>query len=376
MSNFVKAFLQGKEGDNFGLTTGITALDVAINKIQRGYSYGVAAAPKCGKTTLVDFSFVLNPYLEAERLNTIENIEWIYFSFEIDRISKEFKYAAFFMAYDFNVYTFIYKGTLYEMNQDYLQGKQLHKNEDGTTELIIIFPEHEEMLKEIYIKRIIPLFGEWDENGNCIRKGRILFIEDRENPTGMWKLIRKHAWSNGKVSTQNYEVLSETGTLEKRSRIVGYTPNNPKKFTIVITDHVRKLKEERQWAIKQIIDKWVEYSTELRNLYKYTFVHVVHSNRNLSNTDRLKYAGEFIFPTGDDTKDSGNIAEECTVLMTLFNPNDEKYNITKHFGVELKEFPKYRSIHITESRYTDCPVHIQTNMYGGINMFTPLNFNN
>jgi hypothetical protein len=90
--------------------------------------------------------------------------------------------------------------------------------------------------------------------------------------------------------------------------------------------------------------------------------------------DRLKYAAEFIFPTADDVKDSGNLAEECNVLMSVFNPNDEKYNIDKHFGVDLRNgaFPNYRSIHITDSRDTECPVHVQTNMFGGINLFTPL----
>jgi hypothetical protein len=41
-------------------------------------------------------------------------------------------------------------------------------------------------------------------------------------------------------------------------------------------------------------------------------------------------------------------------------------------GVELVQYPKYRSLHITESRYTECPIHIQLNMYGNINYFAPL----
>ena len=51
------------------------------------------------------------------------------------------------------------------------------------------------------------------------------------------------------------------------------------------------------------MDKWLEYSTWLRNMCSFTFIHIVHSNRNLSNVDRLKYAGETIYPTSDDTKD-------------------------------------------------------------------------
>lgn len=58
----------------------------------------------------------------------------------------------------------------------------------------------------------------------------------------------------------------------------------------------------------------------------------------------------------------------------MFNPQDEKYNLERHFGVDLHPYPNYRSIHVVESRYTDCPQHIQTNMYGGINLFTPLKY--
>lgn len=373
MANFISTYIGGKKGDNFGLSTGITVLDLAINRIQRGYSYGIAAAPKCGKTTLADYCFILAPYLEAVERGTLDNVEWIYYSFEIDRVSKEFKFAAFFMAHDYGQYNYTYKGKLYEMDQDYLQGKKLHRNSDNSTEPIPVSPEHEEYLKKIYYNRIIPLFGEWSDTGKCLKEGKISFIEDRDNPTGMWKNLIHLAKKNGSFATQKYESLADDGkTTVIKERVVGYSPKNPKKFTIVVTDHVRKLRKERGFSMKDNIDKWLEYSTELRNMCKFTFVNIAHSNRNLANADRLRFAGKYIFPTGDDTKDSGNFAEECTVLMTLFNPHDEKYNLTEHFGVQLQDYPKYRSLHITESRYTECPVHIQLNMFGGINTFQHL----
>src|SRR6478736_3270299 len=100
MANFVTTFLQGKEGLNIGITTGIPKLDIAINGLRREFILAIAAAPKVGKTTLADFIGLLSPYLEAERNGTLDDIEWHYFSFEISRVAKEFKFAAFFMAYD------------------------------------------------------------------------------------------------------------------------------------------------------------------------------------------------------------------------------------------------------------------------------------
>lgn len=373
MSNFVETFKDGKLGKNFGLPTGIKALDKAINGLQKRMSIGLAAAPKCGKTTLCDFAFVINPYLYMLSIGKLDNIEWIYFSYEIDRVSKEFKFAAFFMAYDYGIYNFYYKEKLYGITGDYLMGKQIHYNDDDTNECIPVSEEHEQILKKIYYERIVPMFGEYAEDGvTQIKPGKILIIEEPENPTGVYKYLYHHAEQNGEFKKVKFNVKEDGKTVTKE-RTVGYTANNPDKFTVIVTDHIRKLRIERGFSLKQTIDKYLEYSTLLRNWCGYTFIHIIHSNRNLANTDRLKYAGEWIFPTADDCKDSGNPAEECTIFMTLFNPNDEKYNLKKHFGVELSAYPFYRSIHITESRNTDCPVHIQVNMFGGINMFSSLN---
>lgn len=373
MSNFIETFKDGKAGLNFGLTTGIDALDRAMNGTQRGVSIGVAAAPKCGKTTFVDYSFVISPYLQMLQLNRLDDIEWIYFSYEIDRVSKEFKFASFFMAHDFDVWSYVYKDVTYVMSMEYLMGKQMHKLPDGHSELIPISIEHEEMLKNIYISRIVPLFGEYDKYGKKLKQGKIDLIEEAENPTGIDKYLKSHARKTGKFVTESYTILNEKGQTETKTRIIGYNANNPMKYTIVILDHIRKPLRERGFSMKENIDKTLEYTTISRNLCKYTHINICHSNRGIANVERLKFAGENIFPTADDVKDTGNLAEESTILMTLFNPNDEKYNLEKHMGVELKDHPNYRSIHITESRNTPSPMHIQTNMYGGVNMFTPLN---
>lgn len=374
MSNFTETFLQGKAGKNFGLPTGITPLDKTINGIQKRYSYGVAAAAKVGKTTFVDFAFVLNPYLFMQKNDKLDNIEWIYFSYEIDRISKEYKFASFFMFHDFGVANFNYKNKIYAMTQDYLMGRATHQLENGELELIPVSEEHEEMLKVIYQTRIVPIFGEYDKRGQKLSKGKIDFIEEAENPTGRYKYLMSYAGQNGEFIRETYYTNDDQGHRVAKSRIIGYTPKNPDKFTVIITDHLRKLRRERGFTMKENMDKDLEYTTWFRNICSFTPVNICHSNRGLSNVERLKFAGENVFPTSDDVKDTGNLAEESTMLITLFNPNDEKYNLTKHMGVVLKDYPNYRSIHIAESRYTPCPVHIQSNMLGGINYFTSLNY--
>lgn len=372
MSNFIEAFKAGKLGKNIGLPTGITALDVATRGTQKKTSIGLTAAQKVGKTTMADFCYLISPYLYMLKIGKLDNINWIYYSYEIDRVSKEFKIASFFMAHDFDVYTFTYKDSIYAMCQDYLEGKMLHRVDEDTTECIIISAEHEEMLKDIYKNRIVPMFGEFDSTGKKIRNGKIDFIEEVDNPTGMYKYLNKYADRNGTFLFDTYETSDDNGNTIKKKKKTGYTENNPELYTIVIVDHIRKVGDERGFTMKQKIDKWLEYSTILRNLCRFTFINICHSGRQLSNIDRLKYAGEFIYPTSDDVKDTGNLGEESTMLITMFNPNDEKYNLLKHFGVEVKNYPNYRSIHIADARYVECPQHIQTRMVAGINMFLPL----
>lgn len=374
MSNFVETVKLGKSGKNIGLPTGIVALDQAINRLQKKTSIGIAAAPKCGKTTLCDYIGVITPYLFMLKEGRLDDINWIYHSYEIDRVSKEFKFAAYFMFYDYGIDGFMYRDKFIGMNQDYLMGKQIFKNPDGTTEQIPLSDEHDAVLKEIYINRIVPMFGEFDAHGRKLRAGKIDFIEESENPTGIWKYLMNYAKAHGEFIFEDYYTTDDSGKKVAKKRIIGYNEANPNLFTVVITDHIRKPKRERGFTLKENIDKLLEYYTILRNICNFTFISICHSNRGVSNVDRLKFAGEEIFPTADDVKDTGNLAEESTILLTMFNPNDEKYNLTKHMGVDLSDpsNSKYRSIHLVESRYTEAPSHIQVKMHGGINFFEPL----
>ena len=382
--NFKKRFKQGLKGQNFGLPTGIKKIDIATGGIQKAAIYTIAAGPKVGKTTYADYAFLLSPYLyylnELGKGNPNDiAVEWIYFSFEIDRVKKEFKLATFFMYHDYGVTEFQHKDEIREISPNYLEGKL--KDNDG--EVIIPCEENQRMVLEIYEKRIIPLFGEYDEQGTQLKKGLVRFVENRENPTGLRNYIGRFAAENGKWIKKSYKTLvgtdpSGTPIYENREKREGWIPNNPRKYTIIITDHLRKLTQERNYSKKQIVDKYVEYQVEFRNWCGFTFVDIIHLNRNLSDISRLKYNSEFLYPTGDDIKETGNLSEDSDYVFTLMNPNDEKYGINKHFGLQIKStsndelYPGYVSLHLVESRDTECPAHFRTIMKGNVNVFESL----
>lgn len=374
--NLIEEFKKGQSGGNKGLSMGkgLSNVSKAVNGVQKSRIYGVAGPSKSGKSTFVDDAFVIEPWLDAIEKNV--DIEFIYFSYEIDRISKEFDFAAFFLHYDFGIETIQLEDeityteagkirTTIDLSPNYLRGRLLDDNDN----VIKVKDSIKQALEKVYETRIIPLFGEYSKGGVLIKKGYIKFIEFKENPTGVYKYLKKHAEKSGNF------IHSPTTP----GRIIGYSSNNSSKHTIIIMDHLRKLILERGFQMKQNVDKMLEYMVELRNWCGYTFVPIIHTNRSMADTDVIRFAGDELYPTSDSIKDSGNMSEDCDYLFTIFNPNEDKFRLQKHFGLAMKDskgnplFPQMRTIHLVESRHCIFPQHFRANMLGNLKSFKQLN---
>jgi hypothetical protein len=410
--NFKNAFKVGQRGQNKGLplgSEGLSSFSRALRGVLKSRIYAVGAAPKVGKTTLVDIGFVIGPCMyvinhnnkiqkeidnlrvilpqssePVDILNRIEFlekkllfIEIIYFSFEIDRVTKEFDFVVHFLATEYGITTvklpegFTFEGKDFvSLSSSYLRGELTY---DGTEEEIIrVSDSLQEKIETIYRERIIPLFGEYDEKGKRLSKGLIYFREARDNPTGLRNTLLSYAASKG-------EILYDTYTKENvvHKKLAGYRPSNPKLLTLVVTDHVRKLVRERGFSLKETVDKYSEYSVEFRDLFGFSFVHICHINRNIMDSSRRELDDDRIYPNSDDFKDTGNLAEDANYVITMFNPTDDKYNLAKHFGIILRRpnksllHPELRTIHIVDSRNTEAPQHFAVNMLGALKNFKP-----
>lgn len=372
--NLIEEFKKGQEGGNKGLYMGdgLAHISSAINGVQRGRIYGVAAPPKAGKSTFVDYGFVINPVLDAVKQGL--EIEVVYYSFELDRVSKEFDFLAYFMYTDYGIETIkLEEGSLKDgknyvpLTPDYLRGRL----QDDEGKIIKVKEKVLEVIKELYQTRIIPFFGEFSAEGIRIKRGYITFIEQKDNPTGFYKAWIKHA--------EKYGNFIKIPTVNKKERIIGYKPDNPDKYTLIITDHLRKLLVERGWQMKQTVDKYIEYQVEIRNWCAYTFVDIIHTNRNMASQERLRFAKDMLYPTSDDIKDTGNLSEDADYVFTGFNPCDERYNLSKHFGLEIRDksgnelYKGLRTFHLVESRHCEFPQHFSTIMMGGLKNFKKFN---
>ena len=372
--NFKNEYKKGQEGGNKGIhihhIEGLTNISTAINGVQKSRIYVVGAAPKVGKTTFTDAFFLLGLYLSW--LQNPFPLEWIYFSFEINRIEKEFEIAAFFLFYDFNIKNIKLPKNIkkngentIEMSSDYLMGRIL----DDNGNLITVSKEIEEKMKIVYLNRIVPLFGVYDEQGKQKTKGLVTFIKDRDNPTGLKKFLENHAQENGEFIKSS---------VYGNNRTAAYKPKDPNKYTIVITDHLRKIHKEQGLSLKDTVDKFSAVTCDYRDWCGYTFVHVIHTNRTLANIENIKFLKENLYPTSENVKETGNLSEDANYLFTMMNPNDEKYNLKSHFGVKIKDdsgnlyHPNLRTIHLVESRHCFYPQHFSCEMIGGIKYFKKL----
>lgn len=376
MSNFIVEYKKGQAGKNRGLPMGegLETLSKAIDGIQRGMMYTIASAPKVGKSTFVNYGFVISPYLHFLKNPSI-NIRWRYYSWEMDRVTMEFDYVCHFLYSDYGIVRIdlpegitINGESIIEVSSALLRGQR--QDDNGN---IILVPDYLfEKIKLVYEHRIIPLFGEYSIEGIKLKQGLIDFIDRADNPTGIYKETLSFANSRGKFVYQEYFSKKDGKNMKK---IVGYKPNNPDEYIIVIIDTIRKVRKEKGMNMKETVDKTIEYITELRNLLNYSFVPIVHLNRNMSDIERLKFMGDLIYPQPEAIKDTGNLSEESTHVFTMFNPNDERYNLTKHFGLPIKDpqrndiYPSLRTLHLVESRYVPYPQHFRVNMNGALKDF-------
>lgn len=346
--DFLDSVDDGIKGMNEGIKTGWSRLSKFTHNIQKKRLFVVGAQEKTGKTAFVDDFFILAPYL----LNPDLNIEWKYFSYEIDKISKKAKWTAYFMVKIYNITVGEDGGPIEDAYILSLGDRKLG-------------PNHRKIIEEINKKYIIPLFRKID------------FFEEREGPTGIWKHLMSHATKTGEILYEEYDFHETddlgkfTGKITKKKRMSGFKSHSDL-TTIFIIDHAGLCKKERNFSKKENIDKLSEYSTLCRNLFEFTGVIVSQFNRDLGKIDRLKFSGEQLQPSSTDFKETACLGEDASLLIGLFNPGLYPH-IKKHLGYDLDKIGKgYRSLHILANRHGISGANISYNLEGNTGICTEL----
>jgi hypothetical protein len=273
--------------------------------------------PGSGKTAIVDSVFLLDIYdwwLE-NRKNTLVTPYWIYRSMERDRIYKIAKWTAYKMYKDHKILIDVptllgWPNKLFEL----------------TDEILAIVASYDSYFEELL--------------------KHVTIIDGADNPTGIWMFVK--------------EYMTKRGTIEKIDAYnKRFVPNDPNEIIFHITDHVGKIKPEKQkdtnhmLTDKQILDKHSAYMGEARDFYGLVPIDISQLNREIEDTIRNLKTDLSVSPK--DFKGSGNMYENADIVIGLMNPYKLKdfdhmdYDI-KAF-VDEKGYNRFRSLKVIKNSF-------------------------
>lgn len=155
--------------------------------------------------------------------------------------------------------------------------------------------------------------------------------------------------------------LEKDGEFQDLGKRKIYIPNNPNLIHLVIIDHISLLQPPPGVKLKEEIDKTSAYLVTLRNMCGISPLIIMQANRESGSMDRRKYGLNNL--RIDDTKDSGNVAQDSEIIISIFNPHREKLTSYNGYDISILQ-DKFRSITVLKNRYGDSDVEVGVNFFG------------
>jgi len=282
-----------------------------------------------GKTAFLDVVYVLKPYEWLQANETDIEIRWIYRSMERSAVYKKAKWACYKLWMDYKIL----------MDVPTLLGWGSQKSK-VTNEIFEKVKSSRDYFEKMF--------------------DYVELVDGPINPTGIYKHVKEYALFHGKIEEIPY--LTKDGIHRKRRK---YIPKNDKLLTIIIEDHIGKLRGEKienQFAksgSKEIIDKMSDYNaSEFRDFYGFSPIAIMQFNRGLEGSARgaqlVKHEVD-LSPLPTDFKGSGNIYEDADMVFGLYNPF--KVKDMNHMGYKIQNFVdkrgynRFRSITCLKNSY-------------------------
>lgn len=155
--------------------------------------------------------------------------------------------------------------------------------------------------------------------------------------------------------------LESTGKFIETDKRKMYVANNPHLIHVVVIDHISLARPSDGHTLKEEIDLISAYLVTLRNMCKISPVIVMQANRDSSNIERRKQGLNNLRLS--DTKDSGNVVQDCEIVLSIFNPFREKLATYNKYDVKTLG-DKFRVVSVLKSRYGEADVEIGMNFFG------------
>ena len=324
---------RGQKGLNKGLPMGFDRLVQYVPDIQQGTYYLIGGETGTGKTAFADNCFLYNPYDYIKKNPGCKmKMKMIYWSFEIDKISKITKAVCKKLYTDYGIVT--------DINFVLSRGKNRISQEiyDKVLQTRDYFEQLEDVLE---------------------------IFDGAMNPTGINRYMLDYARANGEYRMKTVD-NGKGGTIEVFDK---YIPNDPNLYTMIMVDHVSLTKKEQGMKTKEVVDRLSEYMIPLRNNFGFIPIIVQQIGRGNSTTDRMKM--DKLEPQLSDFKDSGNTQQDANVIMSLFSP--KRYELDDFRGYDITKLKdRFRSLTVLKNRDGESDVRVGLQFVGEVGHFGEL----
>ena len=247
---------EGKLGLNTGLNMDLPRMIEFVPNLQKEAIYVLGGETASGKSAFAFDKFLYTPFEDF-----------------IDNFTDEIKFKAFIWSLEISITSLVAKavcrrlymkyGILVDVNYVLSRGKNRINAE--VYEKVIETKDYLDVLHDYIV------------------------IHEGENPTGIRNTVRNYLRQNGEEIHQQIPIKDpKTRQTKIINKVVGYKPNHPNMYTIMLIDHVALMRPEMGNNKKKTIDSMVNYAITMRNLYGTTSVFVQQLNRSLSSSDRFK----------------------------------------------------------------------------------------
>lgn len=308
--HFMHSYLRGRAGLNVGLDNKLDGLNNYLYGVHPGRYYLIGADSGVGKTTFVDFAFVLSTIQGAERAG--KKLYLFYYSFEISKQAKVAKWISQAVYLKYSV----------RLPSEYIMGRITGNP---------VTDEHDVMIQDAYtlVEYVM---------------SRITFIEDPIHPTYIYhSLVDNHYGTIGTILRE--EPTAKQKQENRQGRIIKYTPKagEENSQTIIVVDHIALTAPEKGMNTKDVIDRLSSYFVQLRNMFSATIVVVQQFNSDLQTFNRLthlrKQGAGIILPQKLDFGDSKYTYRDADVVIGLVKPS--AFSLEEFFGVDITLFKSY-----------------------------------
>ena len=304
-NNLKQNIKNGLEGKNQGIPfRGFTTLSDYVCNIQPGRYDLIFAASGNGKTSFVNGAYVYGAikYLQ-ENPNHINKLKIIYFSLELTAEEQLGKYMCSRLWEDHGILISYVK----------LLSKGKNKCDPKILPLLDVYEEEMKEIEDKYID-----------------------FHYYTDPKSFISTLVKYAQTIGELVTDD------------DGNVIQFISNDPDLITLIVIDHIGLVSLGELPDIKKAMDSISKSCVTFRNIFRFSPVVISQINRSSEQMDR-RGDGDNWMPMSSDTKNSGNLIEDCNTAIGIASPF--ALMIENCLGYDITKFKdRYRLAKIVKNR--------------------------